>query len=305
MIEVSKPGASSCGGGRAARRGGGRPHRARGDERGRVRADLPGLAGEPAADVRRGAREGGGHISAVDLPAARRRADPDRRGGPSGESRRAGGGVPARGQASAGPPPSREQVRATRWRCRAGGCTRRSRSRCDCTPTAMLRWRSTTTWWFRSCRASTSRVPLSRTRAAGSCRRLRCERTLATHRRAVREHLGRVDALRSELEAEGMATELLDGEQVVHLCGRALTRRRRTGAGARRAPGSCWGSSTRRSSATRRSRRACGCGRRSPARASTSTATRISRMSIAMRSRRSWSRRPRGGRAWGGCMGRC
>jgi len=43
------------------------------------------------------------------------------------------------------------------------------------------------------------------------------ERTLATHRRAVREHLGRVDALRSELEAEGMATELLDGEQVVHL----------------------------------------------------------------------------------------
>ena len=43
------------------------------------------------------------------------------------------------------------------------------------------------------------------------------ERTLTGHRRAVREHLGRVDALRSELEAEGMATELLDGEQVVAL----------------------------------------------------------------------------------------
>ena len=43
------------------------------------------------------------------------------------------------------------------------------------------------------------------------------ERTLTAHRRAVREHLGRVDALRSELEAEGMATELLDGEQVVAL----------------------------------------------------------------------------------------
>ena len=43
------------------------------------------------------------------------------------------------------------------------------------------------------------------------------ERTLAAHRRAVREHLGRVDALRSELEAEGMATDLLDGEQVVAL----------------------------------------------------------------------------------------
>lgn len=43
------------------------------------------------------------------------------------------------------------------------------------------------------------------------------ERTLTAHRRAVREHLGRVDALRSELEAEGMGTELLDGEQVVAL----------------------------------------------------------------------------------------
>jgi hypothetical protein len=43
------------------------------------------------------------------------------------------------------------------------------------------------------------------------------ERTLTAHRRAVREHLGRVDALRSELEAEGMSTELLDGEQVVAL----------------------------------------------------------------------------------------
>ena len=40
---------------------------------------------------------------------------------------------------------------------------------------------------------------------------------MTAHRRAVREHLGRVDALRSELEAEGMATELLDGEQVVAL----------------------------------------------------------------------------------------
>jgi adenylylsulfate kinase-like enzyme len=43
------------------------------------------------------------------------------------------------------------------------------------------------------------------------------ERTLTAHRRAVREHLGRVDALRADLEGEGMATELLDGEQVVHL----------------------------------------------------------------------------------------
>ena len=43
------------------------------------------------------------------------------------------------------------------------------------------------------------------------------ERTLTAHRRAVREHLGRVDLLRAELEGEGMPTDLLDGEQVVHL----------------------------------------------------------------------------------------
>ena len=43
------------------------------------------------------------------------------------------------------------------------------------------------------------------------------ERPLQAHRRAVREHLAHVDALRSELEAEGMPTALLDGEEVVRL----------------------------------------------------------------------------------------
>ena len=43
------------------------------------------------------------------------------------------------------------------------------------------------------------------------------ERPLQAHRRAVREHLAHVDALRSELEAEGMPTDLLDGEEVVRL----------------------------------------------------------------------------------------
>jgi hypothetical protein len=38
------------------------------------------------------------------------------------------------------------------------------------------------------------------------------ERPLQAHRRAVREHLAHVDALRSELEAEGMPTGMLDGE---------------------------------------------------------------------------------------------
>ena len=43
------------------------------------------------------------------------------------------------------------------------------------------------------------------------------ERPVEAHRRAVREHLAHVDSLRGELEAEGMPTELLDGEQVTRL----------------------------------------------------------------------------------------
>ena len=43
------------------------------------------------------------------------------------------------------------------------------------------------------------------------------ERTTSAHRRAVREHLAHVDSLRNELEAEGMSTELLSGEQVLRL----------------------------------------------------------------------------------------
>ena len=45
------------------------------------------------------------------------------------------------------------------------------------------------------------------------------ERPLQAHRRAVREHLAHVDALRSELEAEGMPTGLLDGEEVAAAAG--------------------------------------------------------------------------------------
>ena len=43
------------------------------------------------------------------------------------------------------------------------------------------------------------------------------ERPLQAHRRAVREHLAHVDALRAELEAEGMPTDLLDGDRVLRL----------------------------------------------------------------------------------------
>ena len=45
---------------------------------------------------------------------------------------------------------------------------------------------------------------------------------LQAHRRAVREHLAHVDALRAELEARGLPTELLDGEQVVRAAVGAL-----------------------------------------------------------------------------------
>ena len=43
------------------------------------------------------------------------------------------------------------------------------------------------------------------------------ERPVEAHRRVVREHLAHVDSLRGELEAEGMPTELLDGQQVARL----------------------------------------------------------------------------------------
>jgi hypothetical protein len=43
------------------------------------------------------------------------------------------------------------------------------------------------------------------------------ERPLQAHRRAVREHLAHVDALRSELEADGLTTDLLAGEEVLRL----------------------------------------------------------------------------------------
>src|SRR4051812_30605174 len=43
------------------------------------------------------------------------------------------------------------------------------------------------------------------------------QRSLHAHGRAVREHLAHVDALRAELEADGMATRLLDGAEVMGL----------------------------------------------------------------------------------------
>ena len=91
------------------------------------------------------------------------------------------------------------------------------------------------------------------------------ERPVSAHRRAVREQLAHVDALRAELEAEGMATELLDGEQVRGCCGRGSTRPGpTTRAGApRRAMWRCWGSSTRPATGTSPARRHSDCASRS------------------------------------------
>ena len=112
---------------------------------------------------------------------------------------------------------ARSARRAISWRWRSGGCTPRWRSHCACTPTRTPRCRC----------AATSVVPLlprqNVARAALAWARraklptVPLERPVEAHRRAVREHLAHVDSLRGELEAEGMPTELLDGEQVVRL----------------------------------------------------------------------------------------
>ena len=60
-------------------------------------------------------------------------------------------------------------------------------------------------------RAALAWVRRNRLRAAA------LERPLQAHRRAAREHLAHVDALRAELEADGMTTDLLDGDRVLHL----------------------------------------------------------------------------------------
>ena len=103
---------------------------------------------------------------------------------------------------------------AARRRSRNGGCTRRWRSRCACTPTSRPQCRCPATSWCRSCRGRASRERRSRGPSATRLPSAPLQRPVQAHRRAVREQLAHVDALRSELEADGMATELLDGEQV-------------------------------------------------------------------------------------------
>ena len=142
---------------------------------------------------------------------ARDAADLHRRA--PGQPRRAAGHLPARGAR----PPTRRWPTPRAPSRRAGGCTRRSRSRCAATATSTPPRRSAPTSSCRCSDARSARAPRSRGRAGGGSASAPLERTLRAHRRAVREHLAHVDALRAELEAEGMATRLLDGAEVMAL----------------------------------------------------------------------------------------
>ena len=197
----------------------------------------------------------------------RRRAHPGRRRGPSGESGRAGRRVlgarcrPALGRRRAASAAARDPLALSRWRLHAA-LEESLRLHADSQAAVEVNHYVVVPFLPRQ-HVARAALAYCAPREAADARR--CERTLTAHRRAVREHLGRVDALRSELEAEGMATELLDGEQVVHLLwscfnptqadrgrrpaqrGRGARRARRAGRAGGGDPG-----------------RVCGCGRRSP-----------------------------------------
>ena len=112
------------------------------------------------------------------------------------------------------------------------------------------------------------------------------ERPVQAHRRAVREQLAHTDALRSELEAEGMATELLDGEQVLRLLWARFNPTKADHPHRPRPLGwRCSESSTRPRIATSPARRRCGCASSSRSRASTSE-PRISTWSLIVTSSR-------------------
>ena len=133
------------------------------------------------------------------------------------------------------------------------------------------------------------------------------ERPLQAHRRAVREHLAHVDALRSELEAEGMPTGLLDGEEVVRLLWARFNPTKADKG--RRAPSSAVELLGELDAPSDRDARPPGGDPAEGAdravepglqRARTSTWS-----STTTSSRRSSSRTRRAGRRWGGCTGRC
>ena len=242
-----------------------------------------------------------GHVPAADLPAARRRADPDRGRGPSGESRPScspSAGArwrPARARRRAASDGARDPLSLSRWRLYAA---LEESLRLHADSQAAVEVNHYVVVPFASAparRARRARLRAAREAADGAAR-ADADRAPAGGARAPRP--GRRAALRARGRGDG------DGAA-----------RRRAGrapavvvlqpdqGGPAEAPGARGGAARR----ARRAGRAGGGDRGGSAvargdrrrRASTSTATRISPTSTATPSRRSWSRRPRGGRAMG------
>ena len=173
---------------------------------------------EPAADVRARAGQDDRDVSAAGGPAEGRRVAAVLRRRAAGEPRGAARRLPARG---AGERRARASSRARRraielalaqWRLYAA-MEESLRLHADAQAAVQV-----------SCyvvvpllpRQNVARAALAWARR-GKLPTAPLERPVEAHRRAVREHLAHVDTLRGELEAEGMATELLDGEQVLRL----------------------------------------------------------------------------------------
>ena len=120
-------------------------------------------------------------------------------------------------QASAGPAPTRDtpardELSLAQWRL-YGGMEESLRLHADEQAATETSAYVVVPWLPRQ---STARAALAWARR-GRMLTAPLERPVAAHRRAAREHLAYVDTLRSEPEAEGMASDLLDGEQVVRL----------------------------------------------------------------------------------------
>ncbi len=121
-------------------------------------------------------------------------------------------------QASAGPPPDRErgardEVALSQWRLYAA-LEQSLRAHADRQAAMQVDHYVIVPF---SPRDRDARATLAWARGRTALPGGRLTRALAAHRRAVREHLARVDVLRGELEAEGLGTELLDGEAVLRL----------------------------------------------------------------------------------------
>jgi hypothetical protein len=118
-------------------------------------------------------------------------------------------------EASAGPPPTRDHPNARGvgpWRLYAA-LEESLRAHADQQAAVHVSAYVVVPFWPRQ---KTTEVALGWARHSRLAR-VPLERSLQAHRRVVREHLALVDNLRAELEADGIPTELLDGERVLRL----------------------------------------------------------------------------------------